>query len=290
MRLDSDDLTELAGFFAKRFPAAADRRALAADAGLRPDRDPMAAPGPAWLTLLGQAHAQGRLRLLAHAVARRAPDDDNLRGVCQVLTGSATPGTVPLWDHPRTAPALAAVAVALLGLTAVVAFRDPAPADIDVVLAAAPVAPAAPTPGAEPGLVAIEGGATPAGASKPWKAGNPLDTPRAAAPEATPTPAAPPRAAAPAHYEGRCTVKGGGIVGYWYAGDAAPAQAGGLLVMPHSVNVRADYPDQHNDFDARAPLRCQLAEGDRVRLTADPIAVPGGAFWVPLHSGDLQGG
>jgi hypothetical protein len=93
--------------------------------------------------------------------------------------------------------------------------------------------------------------------------------------------------ARPAHHEGRCTVEGGGVVGYWYAGRTAPAAAGELLVMPNSVNVRADYPDKHNGFDARTALRCTLAEGDRIRLTADPIAVPGGAFWVPLHSGDL---
>ena len=69
------------------------------------------------------------------------------------------------------------------------------------------------------------------------------------------------------------------------AGD--PAQAGDTLIMPNSVNVRADYPDAHNDFDARTALRCTLAAGDKVRLSSDPIAVPGGAFWVPLHSGDL---
>jgi hypothetical protein len=290
MRLDPDDLTELAAFFAKRFPVAADRRALAADAGVRPDRDPMASPEESWLILLGNAHAKGRLRLLAHAVARRAPDDANLMGVCQVITGTTKPGRVPVWDHPRTAPALAAVAVALLGLTAAVAFRDAAPTDIAPLpsLADTPVAEAdAPTAGAPTdGLVAIEAGASAAPSAKPWKAGNPLDAKAAGAPEASPRAAAP--AVDRAHFEGRCTVKGGGIVGYWYAGRSAPAAAGELLVMPGSVNVRADYPDKHNRFDARTALRCTLAPGDRVRLTADPIAVPGGAFWVPLHSGDLQ--
>jgi len=290
MRLDPDDLTELAAFFAKRFPAAADRRALAADAGVPPDRDPMASPEAAWLVLLGNAGAKGRLRLLAHAIARRSPDDDNLLGVCQVITGTVKPGRVPLRDHPHTAPALAAFAVALLGITGVVAFRDAAPAEATPLppLADTPVAQADVTATPTDSLVAIQPGGGDVASAKPWKAGNPLDAEPSAPPEAAPRATPPAPAVDRAHFKGRCTVKGGGIVGYWYAGRSAPAAAGELLVMPNSVNVRADYPDTHNDFNARTALRCTLAPGDRIRLTVDPIAVPGGAFWVPLHSGDLQ--
>ncbi len=136
--------------------------------------------------------------------------------------------------------------------------------------------------------------ATPASnrAEKPWKAGNPLGS-TTAAPEAATTPAAITREAktgpvtGTAHHEGRCTVEGGGIVGFWYAGTTMPGHKGQTITVENSVRVRADYPDTHNDFDARAPIRCYLAPGDRVRLTADPLLVPGSAYWVPLHSGDL---
>ena len=302
MRFSSDELTELAGFFAKRFPQAADLRAIAADAGVTPRRDPMASPEDAWTTLLHEANQRGRMRLLAHAAARRGPDDANLMGVCQVITGSTRPGAARIWDNPRTAPALAGAAIALLGLSAFAAFRTPSAGALDVAAPDAPVVettlaeavvgeptdPAGTAPSPAVDLVAV---ATPSGStstSKPWKAGNPLDAPRTAVPAAPE--AVPARGSVtpqPANYRGRCRLKEGGIVGYWYAGRSAPAQAGDTLIMPNSVNVRADYPDAHNDFDARTALRCTLAAGDKVRLTSDPIAVPGGAFWVPLHSGDL---
>jgi len=301
MRFSPDELTELAGFFAKRFPKATDLRVIAADAGLTPERDPMASPTDAWTALLHAADTRGRMRLLAHAAARRGPDDANLLSVCQVITGTRSPGRARIWDHPRTAPAVAGAAVALLAASTLLAFRSPGTERAETSLLEAPIA--GPVVAATPagnaptdGLVAIEAPLTAAGGPKPWKAGNPLDAARTvptAAPETVPV--AETRASSrrdrvppdPANHRGRCTLKEGGIVGYWYAGRTAPAAAGDTLVMPNSVNVRADYPDSHNGFDARTALRCTLAEGDRVRLTADPIAVPGGAFWVPLHSGDL---
>lgn len=294
MRFSPDELTELAGFFAKRFPRAADLRSIAADAGLEPGRDPMASAADAWTALLHAADSGGRMRLLAHAAARRGPDDANLMSVCQVITGTRSPGRARIWDHPRGGAALAGAAVAVLAASAFVAFRSPgaeptAPTsliDAPVAEPSVAAAPAADTPA--DGLVAIEAPTTATGGPKPWKAGNPLDAVRTV--PATPPEAAPAKATVapdPANHSGRCTLEGGGIVGYWYAGRSAPAAAGDTLVMPNSVNVRTDYPDTHNGFDARTALRCTLAEGDRIRLTADPIAVPGGAFWVPLHSGDL---
>ena len=57
--------------------------------------------------------------------------------------------------------------------------------------------------------------------------------------------------------------------------------------MDYAVRVRLDYPDAHNQFNARAPVTCHLIPGDRVRLTDAPIHVPGDAYWVPLTDGDL---
>ncbi|RME23990.1 MAG: hypothetical protein D6798_12320, partial [Deltaproteobacteria bacterium] len=79
-----------------------------------------------------------------------------------------------------------------------------------------------------------------------------------------------------------CQGEAGEIVGYWYAGATAPGAAGDTITVPRDVNVRADYPDRHNGYDARAPVRCTLAKGDRITLAADPILVPGDRYWVPL--------
>jgi hypothetical protein len=105
------------------------------------------------------------------------------------------------------------------------------------------------------------------------------------------TTAAPPPVAAPtttvADRTGRCAGQPGQVVGYWYAGSTAPGQAGQTITMRQGANVRADYPDVHNGYNARAPMTCALKAGDRLTLSRDPIAVPGGAFWVPVVAGDL---
>jgi hypothetical protein len=88
---------------------------------------------------------------------------------------------------------------------------------------------------------------------------------------------------------GRCAAQPGEIIGYWHAGETSPGAAGDLLEMPHARNVRADYPDVHNRFNARAEVQCQLSLGDRVRLSRAPIRVPGDHYWVPLVHGDLIG-
>ena len=93
----------------------------------------------------------------------------------------------------------------------------------------------------------------------------------------------------PANKNGRCTAEPGEVVGYWYAGRNAPGSAGQTITMDRSVNVRADYPDAHNGYDARSPVRCVLKAGDQLVLTQAPISVPGGAYWVPLVTGDLGG-
>ena len=75
----------------------------------------------------------------------------------------------------------------------------------------------------------------------------------------------------------------GKLVGYWYAGRESPGQKGDKITVPRDLNVREDYPDKHNDYNRRAPIRCTLGVGKPLVLTADPIAVPGDAYWVPLH-------
>src|SRR5690606_36610154 len=103
-------------------------------------------------------------------------------------------------------------------------------------------------------------------------------------------PAAVPSVAAapgPDAASGDCGARPGELVGYWYAGEQPPGDAGEVAVLSHAVNVRAAYPDATNRFDARAPVRCVLGAGSRVRLSKEPIPVPRESWWVPLISGDV---
>ena len=114
--------------------------------------------------------------------------------------------------------------------------------------------------------------------------------PTAAATAGVPPGAGSPEGSGLARHHGRCTTAEGGIVGYWYAGAESPGKLGEIITMRSWANVRADMPGPHNRYNARAEERCALIEGDRVRLTAEPIQIAGGAYWVPLRSGDLVTG
>lgn len=90
--------------------------------------------------------------------------------------------------------------------------------------------------------------------------------------------------------QARCEGREGELVGYWYAGEKRPGRAGQRVVLDKTVNVRADYPARHNDFDKRSTVRCVLVEGDVVKLARSPIEVPGEAYWVPLVAGTVKPG
>lgn len=104
---------------------------------------------------------------------------------------------------------------------------------------------------------------------------------------AVPGPAALDGRAVTANHHGRCTTAAGGLVGWWHAGSSTPGAQGEVIRMRQGARVRLDLPRPANHFDARAPERCALFEGDQVRLTGAPVQIAGGSWWVPLHSGDL---
>ncbi len=85
---------------------------------------------------------------------------------------------------------------------------------------------------------------------------------------------------------GRCTAPDAGRVGWWYAGATPPGAAGSRMTMPFDVNVRVDFPGEHNGFDKRSHIACVLHENDVIRL-GEPLLVPGNRYWVPLYTGDL---
>jgi hypothetical protein len=78
-----------------------------------------------------------------------------------------------------------------------------------------------------------------------------------------------------------------GMVVYWYAGENAPGVVGDVIEIERPMNAREDYPDRHNQYNARAPIQCILVPGERVRLTEAPMFVPGDRYWVSLRASDM---
>lgn len=294
MDLTNTEVRDLAGFFARRFPSYRNRNSLCLAARL-PAREHGEAPAlDAWADLIEYARRRRVLGRLARVAARADDADENLQRVCTELSSAEPPGVAPM--------AMAAVgAMAVVGLGAWWAVRGQIDGPTDVFLEQAPVASASPARAFD--LVS----AVPPGGGAPRRfADNPLDAARQktvasveppqgvmSAPEVAPAsvvvPAPEPEEerAPLANFSGRCTTEEGGLIGYWYAGDLLPGDAGETITMTSGVYVRADYPDEHNDFDSHSAVRCALRAGDRVRLSMPPMRVPGDRYWVPLVHGDL---
>ena len=278
-----DSHAEVAVFLDRRFPTAQDRAALARLTGLRGTHAD-------WLQILEEAASQGRLARLVRAAADLRPDDANLLAMaewCEQQHRSAQVALVRTWA-PRGLLA-AGVAAAALALSWSV---NPAPQGVaaeDALAQASHAAPAAEVSDEAPEVLAAEPSSAVASApSLPTGTGSfaASETPVAPPPSAAAPPTAQVAVVDPDRPRGRCRSSDR-IVGYWYAGRSAPGAQGEVLTMDYAVRVRLDYPDAHNQFNARAPVTCHLVPGDRVRLTDAPIHVPGDAYWVPLTDGDL---
>ncbi len=64
--------------------------------------------------------------------------------------------------------------------------------------------------------------------------------------------------------------------------------AGDVWTVSGGVNVRAAPPSASNGWSSREPLQCVLPNGARVRLSAAPERIPGGAVWVALSGDDVM--
>jgi hypothetical protein len=272
MELTEHELRELALFFAKRMDTSLTML------------DPADPPRPGdpraeWFDTLAEAQDTGRLSNLMRRIATVDPDDENLQSACSLLR------------TPQARLESYALGMALVGGTGVLLLAILGAASVLTASALVEAAPetlaAAPSPDAPVVLARAEQSEpvpTPMAPASP-----PTEAAVAAPVVAKPPPVltahtAPPPAVIP---NPPCSDAEGDVVGYWYAGDTAPGIAGETVTVPHAVNVRADYPDVHNNFDARANINCVLQEGDVVRLSRDPILVPADRYWIPLVNGDL---
>jgi hypothetical protein len=292
MELQTHDLRELAEFFAKRFPRSNDRRLLVDQLRLQHRENETQPPIQAWMSLLEVARERRALTRLGVAAQRLRPYDENLASMTELLERSeGGRGRGNLQMVGMAMAALLAVgstwaAVQSLSAEDTKKNSDDERASVRVESDLADV----PTLEPDPGTTTVAASATAAARVDPLEPPEEVAVALAEPPVQTPArvrPAPTPIEPDPANHDGRCTIPDDGVVGYWYAGEAAPGEAGEVVVVPHSVNVRADYPDRHNSYDSRAAVRCQLASGDRIQLTAEPILVPGDRYWVPLYNGDL---
>lgn len=301
MELQTHDLRELAEFFAKRFPRTNDRRLLVDQIRLPHKEEEGKAPIQAWMAMLEVARNRRALTQLGEAAQRLRPYDENLSSMTDVLRrsegGGARGGLQMVGMAMAALLAVGSTWAAINSLeqeasdeteaaeasvdnpanTETASLFDNPPTETtaidDTPSFTVPTMEAAMTETSEFAAVVENTEMNPSPRSQ--KKATQRERPRSVVDTGS------------AYHNGRCTTEDDGVVGYWYAGADAPGQAGEVLVMDYSVNVRADYPDHHNAYDARAAVRCQLAAGDKVRLTAPPIHVPGDAYWVPLYNGDL---
>lgn len=285
MEWTDQELSELAAFFAKRLTPEL--------SPLDPtDPPPPGDPAKPWVAKLERARDRGRLPSLARDIARAMPEDANLQEACALLQGGPRPqGNQKMW-----AAALASVllfsGVAGAGLLALSQRASVEPLQPQSMTVAAVTEPAEAAPVVVPPEVAPVSVVEP-GASEEVEAVSelPVEAPEPEVAAAEPVvPAEPAAAPVVPNPTARCAGTPGEVVGYWYAGSKKPGRQGARIKLDRTVNVRADYPDVHNQFDKQAQIQCVLMVGDRVRLDQEPIEVPGQAYWVPLVAGTLEAG
>ncbi len=281
MDLNPRETADLARFIARRHPTRDEVDRIARLAGIALDDTLAGGIEAVWSTVVVEARIQGRTRRLAKVLRRQPDPDPGMAELCALLLE-----VEPVPASTRLLQASAVVGLIALIAAGALALRDAPDAAAPEAAVPEAAAPEAATPEAaapEPVLaVATEAPApvdTPAAVGAP---GTPTDDANAT-PAASDVPAQ--ASALPSTTTPRrrgCKGQAGEIVGYWYAGATAPGAAGDTITVPQDVNVRADYPDKHNGYDARTPVRCTLGAGDRITLGADPILVPGDRYWVPL--------
>ena len=280
MLFSEKERRELAEFFAKRFSDDSVRSMLARQAGLETSQK-TGQPTDDWEHLIATAQNRRRLPNLAIVASRIDQSDQNLQAVCNLLGARAR------IVRNRIVTGLAAASVALgFGVAGwnMGAQDAPQPTALTAVTAENPTELSTPK---------LELNTTPMGETKPElvAAKTEASTPEVPTEEAVhATRHSPPesRPNGPAWRNGRCTYdQSGDFIGYWYAGEKNPGAVGQVVDVELGVNVRKDYPDAHNNFDKRTKVRCILKRGDKVKLTAAPILVPGNRYWVPLYHGDL---
>ena len=271
MKLSDRDLRELAPFFAKRFST---------DILLSLDADAEGSDASeAWYRSLVSARDDGRLTDLARRAAQLNSADANLQDVCATLRRRSPSRAI------GATMALGSLAMlALLGIAGIAAVVWNGHHEVAVELASSSVLEEIPASEEELQLQSLVNTVSENGFdAEPSMVESPPEPEVVAAiPEVKKK-----RKRRRRTHSRPCSMGGTDLVGYYYFGADAPGTQGDLITIRRDVNVREDYPDHRNGYNKRAEVRCVLEEGDSVRLSMEPILVPGNHYWVPLIGSDL---
>ena len=295
MDLTDADLRDLAAFFARRMTTEF-VRVDPADAPL-PGVDPVSA----WLAVLSEARDEGWLPALVARVRDAAPDDEVLQETCRLLRPPKRNGEawVAGMVFVGAAAALMTTVVGGMGLTgALLALEARQPAELatsaqEVMPTATPTSitdAGANVGGLPDGADTRSGAVAPPPADASDGEARVVDAPRTE--DGPSEDVSEPGVGSSSNHRGRfkCHGRPGEAVGYFYAGRHSPGVPGASFEMKRNVNVRVSYPSEANGWDKGSLIRCVLTPGDRVTLSARPIALPGGHYWVPVFPGDVEDG
>ncbi|MCP4809834.1 MAG: hypothetical protein GY913_25450 [Proteobacteria bacterium] len=273
MDLSPEELAELGRFFLKRFPDPEERALLVAEAGVS-DAD-------TWEAVVFAAAEVGKLGDLATAAVDRRPKDTNLEDLVRTLGADSvlSPKTMLI-----AAVALSLIVLGAAGWYGVADDRiDAKPDDPRALKLAEPVTAALPIEPAPVEPAPVE----PVVEPPVERAVDPAVEPESV-PEPMPSPPTEEEPIVPGDPSaGRCGGPADALVGYWYAGHPFEPTSGDEYTLKFGKFVRAEYPHRDNGWRADAEVRCTLRAGDTIKLSANPILVDGGKYWVPLVAGDL---
>ena len=291
MDLTDADLRDLAAFFARRMTTEF------------VPVDPMDAPLPrvhpvdAWVAVLTEARDEGWLPSLGARVRATDPDDELLQETCRLLKPPRSHRESLLAGalFVGTAVAMMAMVVGGMAVTGVLLALEAGQAEEPVLASLEAMPAASPDPGEVVGGLPDPGDTRPGAVAPPPAAASDGEAHVVDVPRVEDGPSEVPLepgvgSSSPDRRRFKCHGRPGEAVGYFYAGRHSPGVPGASFEMKRNVNVRVSYPSEANGWDKGSLIRCVLTPGDRVTLSARPIALPGGHYWVPVFPGDVEDG
>lgn len=286
-------------------PSWAERSAVCSAAGIKDVQltgDALAA----WRHIVEEAQLQGRLDRLVIAAHKRAPDHPGLaRVVARLEESGELRVSSPAGLYAFIGVVLVATVVGIVLSAEVLApevnartgFGTPSSgptsvADDDVPPAPAPESLGKSTPDAPAGPATNEP------SSEPQPPKQPVDdevrvevNPTVINAPSVPTPpvatsvegtATEKRASSPPPKANRACRNQSGWV---YLGDEKIVRSGATWTVDTYRNVRQDLPSRENDWNVASPRVCVLGPGWQVEVTAEPVLISGGAWWLQVGAG-----
>lgn len=286
-------------------PSWAERSAVCSAAGIKDVQltgDALAA----WRHIVEEAQLQGRLDRLVIAAHKRSPDHPGLaRVVARLEESGELRVSSPAGLYAFIGVVLVATVVGIVSSAEVLApevnartgFGAPSSAPTSVAVDEVPSA-SAPEPSGKPTRDTPAVPATTAASLEPPPPMRPADDDVRVEPDppvtnapSVPTPpvstsvegtATEKRASSPPPKANRACRNQSGWV---YLGPEKTVRSGATWTVDTYRNVRQDLPSRDNDWNVASPRVCVLGPGWQVEVTAEPVLISGGAWWLQVGAG-----